>query len=162
MYTLLSGWCLDLFNLDDIDRKLLKELLKNSKRSYRELAKNMGVSAATVINHVQRLESSGVLKDYSVRLDHERLGYELTVITEILVSKGKLLETEEAISRISNVCAVYDVTGGTDAMVIAKFKTRASLSDFTKKLLSMPNVERTNTHVVLTTVKEDFRLQEDI
>jgi DNA-binding Lrp family transcriptional regulator len=153
---------LRLFNLDDIDRKLLKELLKNSKRSYRELAKNMGVSAATVINRVQRLESSGVLKDYSVRLDHERLGYELTVITEILVSKGKLLETEEEISKISNVCAVYDVTGQTDAMVIAKFKTRAGLSDFTKKLLAMPFVERTITHVVLTTVKEDFRLQNDI
>lgn len=151
-----------MFNLDDIDRKVLKELLRDSKRSYRDLAKSMGVSAATVINHVQRLESSGVLKDYSVRLDHERLGYELTVITEILVSKGKLLETEEAISKIPNVCAVYDVTGNTDAMVIAKFKTRANLSDFTKMLLSMPNVERTNTHVVLTTVKEDFRLLEDI
>ena len=151
-----------MFNLDDIDRKVLRELLKNSKRSYRELAKSMGVSAATVINHVQRLESAGVLKDYSVRLDHERLGYELTVITEILVSKGKLLETEGEISKISNVCAVYDVTGQTDAMVIAKFKTRASLSDFTKKLLSMPYVERTITHVVLTTMKEDFRLLTDI
>ena len=151
-----------MFNLDDIDRKALRELLKNSKRSYRELAKSMGVSAATVINHVQRLESAGVLKDYSVRLDHERLGYELTVITEILVSKGKLLETEIEISKISNVCAVYDVTGQTDAMVIAKFKTRASLSDFTKKLLSMPYVERTITHVVLTTMKEDFRLLTDI
>ena len=151
-----------LFNLDDIDKKLIRELLSNSKRSYRELARSMGVSAATVINHVQRLESAGVLKDYSVRLDHERLGYELTVITEILVSKGKLLETESEISKISNVCAVYDVTGQTDAMVIAKFKSRASLSDFTKKLLSMPYVERTITHVVLTTMKEDFRLLDDI
>jgi len=151
-----------MFALDDIDRRLLKELLKNSKRSYRELAKAIGVSTATVINHVQRLESAGVLKDYTVRLDHERLGYELTVITEIIVSKGKLLETEEAIGRIPNVCAVYDVTGETDAMVIAKFRSRSSLSDFTKKLLSMPYVERTNTHVVLTTMKEDFRMASDI
>jgi DNA-binding Lrp family transcriptional regulator len=151
-----------MFALDDIDRRLLKELLKNSKRSYRELAKAIGVSTATVINHVQRLESAGVLKDYTVRLDHERLGYELTVITEIIVSKGKLLETEEAIGRIPNVCAVYDVTGETDAMVIAKFRSRSSLSDFTKKLLSMPYVERTNTHVVLTTMKEDFRMANDI
>jgi DNA-binding Lrp family transcriptional regulator len=151
-----------MFALDDIDRRLLKELLKNSKRSYRELAKAIGVSTATVINHVQRLESAGVLKDYTVRLDHERLGYELTVITEIIVSKGKLLETEEAIGRIPNVCAVYDITGETDAMVIAKFRSRSSLSDFTKKLLSMPYVERTNTHVVLTTMKEDFRMSSDI
>ena len=148
--------------MDDIDRKLLGELLKDSKRSYRELARAIGVSAATVINHVQRLESAGVIKDYTVRLDHERLGYELTVITEITVSKGKLLETEEEIAKISNACAVYDVTGLTDAMVVAKFKSRSDLSEFTKKLLAMPYVERTNTHVVLTTMKEDFRMLNDM
>ncbi|MBS7620019.1 Lrp/AsnC family transcriptional regulator [Candidatus Bathyarchaeota archaeon] len=151
-----------MFALDETDRKLLKELLKNSNRSQRELAKAIGVSTATVISHVQRLESSGVIKNYSVVLDHERLGYELTVITEITVSKGKLLEVEQEIAKIPNVCAVYDVTGLTDAMVIAKFKNRTSLSDFTKKLLAMPYVERTNTHVVLTTIKEDFRMFNDI
>ncbi len=151
-----------MFTLDEIDRKLLKELLLNSKRSFREIAKSIGVSPATVINHIQRLESGGVIHDYSVRLDHERLGYELTVVTEIIVSKGKLLETDAEIAKISNVCAVYDITGETDAMVVAKFKSRSDLSDFTKKLLSMPYVERTNTHVVLTTVKEDFRMQDDI
>jgi DNA-binding Lrp family transcriptional regulator len=151
-----------MFTLDDIDRRLLRELLRDSKRSFRELAKSISVSTATVINHVQRLESAGVIKDYSVRLDYERLGYELTVITEITVSKGKLLEVEEEIAKIPNVCAVYDVTGLTDAMVIAKFKSRKNLSDFTKKLLAMQNVERTNTHVVLTTMKEDFRLFRDL
>lgn len=151
-----------MFALDEIDRKLLRELLTDSKRSYRELASAIGVSAATVINHVQRLESAGVIKDYSARLDHERLGYELTVVTEIVVSKGKLLETDEEIAKIPNVCAVYDITGQTDAMVVAKFKSRNKLSDFTKALLAMPYVERTNTHVVLTTVKEDFRLKDHV
>jgi DNA-binding Lrp family transcriptional regulator len=151
-----------MFTLDEIDKKLLKELLKDSKRSYRELAKSIGVSAATVINHIQRLESGGVIIDYSSRLDHERMGYELTVVTEIIVSKGKLLETDAEIAKIPNVCAVYDITGQTDAMVVAKFKSRNDLSEFTKKLLAMPYVERTNTHVVLTTVKEDFRLLNDL
>lgn len=147
-----------MFTLDDMDRRVLRELLRDSKRSFRELARSLGVSTATVISRVQRLESSGVITNYTVQVDHEKIGYELTVITEITVSKGKLLEVEEEISKIPNVCAVYDVTGLTDAMVIAKFKNRRSLSDFTKKLLSMPYVERTNTHVVLTTVKEDFRM----
>ena len=151
-----------MFALDDIDKRVLGELLINSKRSYRELAKATGVSTATVINHVQRLESAGVIKDYSVRLDHERLGYELTVVTEIIVSKGKLLETDEEIAKLPYVCAVYDITGLTDAMVVAKFKSRSNLSDFTKKLLAMPYVERTNTHMVLTTIKEDYRMTQDI
>ena len=49
------------------------------------------------------------------------------VATEITVSKRKLLEMEE-VAKIPNVCAVYDVTGLTDAMVIAKFKHRRKLS----------------------------------
>ena len=62
------------------------------------------------------------------------------------------------IAKIQNVCGVYDVTGLTDAIIVAKFKSREDLGAFTKKLLSLPYIERTNTHVVLTTVKENFRL----
>jgi hypothetical protein len=43
-------------------------------------------------------------------------------------------------------------------MVVAKFKNRQELSEFPKALLSMPDIESTNTHVVLNTVKEDFRM----
>lgn len=91
-------------------------------------------------------------------LDHEKLGYELTVVSEVTVSKGRLLEMENEIARLPNVCCVYDVTGLIDALVVAKFKNREELGNFTKRLLALPFVERTNTHVVLTTIKEDFRL----
>ncbi len=50
------------------------------------------------------------------------------------------------------------MTGDTDAIVIARFKTRGELSKFVKSLLSMEYVERTITHVVLSIVKEDFRV----
>jgi DNA-binding Lrp family transcriptional regulator len=151
-----------MFALDEIDKKILVELLTDSKRSYRELAKAIGISAATVINHVQRLESAGVIKEYTVMLDFERLGYELTVVTEMTVSRGKLLETQEEIAKLPYVCAVYDVTGEIDSIVIAKFRNRRDLSEFPKDLLSMPFVERTNTHVVLNTMKEDFRMLNNI
>ena len=74
------------------------------------------------------------------------------------MSKGKLLETDREIAKLPGVCAVYDVTGEIDGIVVAKFKDREQLSHFTKGMLALPHVERTNTHVVLTTVKEDFRL----
>lgn len=147
-----------MFALDDIDKKILAELLVDSKRSYRDIARTVGVSASTVINHINRLESAGVIKDYTVRLDFERLGFELTVITEMTVSRGKLLETQGEIAKMPYVCGVYDVTGEIDSVVIAKFRNRRELSEFPKDLLSMPYVERTNTHVVLNTVKEDFRM----
>jgi Lrp/AsnC family leucine-responsive transcriptional regulator len=147
-----------MFALDEIDKKILAELLKNSNRSNREIAKEIGVSAATVINHIQRLESAGVITDYTVMLDFERLGFELTVIMDVTVSRGKLIETQEEIAKLPYVCGVYDVTGQIDSVVIAKFKNRRELSEFPKDLLAMEYVERTNTHVVLNTVKEDFRM----
>lgn len=142
---------------DHLDQKILRLLLSDGRASFRQMAAELSVSTTTVAGRVSRLERSGAIRGYAAILDFERLGYELTAVTEILVSKGKLLEMEREIAKLPGVCAVYDVTGEIDGIVVAKFKTRDELSRFTKGLLSMPFVDRANTHVVLTTVKEDFR-----
>lgn len=146
-------------SLDAVDRKILTEYLRDARFSYREVAKRVGIAVGTVLSRVRRMEEGGVIKGYSVILDYEILGYELTAISEVTVSKGRLLEMEKEIAKLPNTCGVYDVTGLTDAIIIAKFKNRRELSAYTKALLSMPFIERTNTHLVLTTVKEDFRLR---
>jgi DNA-binding Lrp family transcriptional regulator len=144
--------------LDETDVKILKALTLDARLSSRQIARQCGVSIGTALSRIKKMEAEGIIKGYSVLLDQEKLGYELTVVTEITVSKGRLLEMENEIARIPNVCCVYDLTGLADAAIIAKFKNREELSKFTKRLLSLPYVERTNTHVVLTTIKEDFRM----
>jgi len=145
-------------SLDETDVKIVKTLVSDARLSSRQISKKSGVSIGTVLSRIKKLEKEGVLRGYSAIVDHEKLGYQLTAVTEITVSKGRLLEVENEIARLPNVCCVYDVTGLTDAYVVAKFKTREELSAFAKRLLSLPFVERTNTHLVLTTIKEDFRL----
>ena len=145
-------------DLNETDLKILKGLLEDARFSSRQITKNVGVSVGTVLSRIKKMEDEGLIKGYSVLLDHEKLGYQLAAVTEITVSKGRLVETENEIAKISNVCCVYDVTGLTDAIIVAKFKSREELGQFTKRLLSLPFIERTNTHVVLTTVKENFRL----
>jgi DNA-binding Lrp family transcriptional regulator len=144
--------------LNETDKKILKNLLEDARFSSRQIAKNVGVSVGTVLSRIKKMEDAGLIKGYSALLAHEKLGYELTVVTEITVSKGRLVEMEKEIAKNPNVCGVYDVTGLTDAVIIAKFKSREDLGQFTKQLLALPYIERTNTHVVLTTVKENFRL----
>lgn len=144
--------------IDQLDLKILRQLLADGRLSYRQLASDLHVSTTTVAFRVSRLERARVIRGHSTMVDFEKLGYTLTAVTEILVSKGKLLEMEREIARLPGVCAVYDVTGEIDGIVVAKFKDREDLSRFTKGLLAMPFVERANTHVVLTTVREDFRL----
>ncbi|MDG6958005.1 MAG: Lrp/AsnC family transcriptional regulator [Nitrososphaerota archaeon] len=133
-------------------------LLVDGRASARELGESLGVSTSTVTAHLERLRKGGVLRGFTAVLDFQKLGYELTVVTEISVSKGKLLEMEREIARLPTVCAVYDVTGEIDAIIVSKCKDREELSRFTKGLLAMPFVERTNSHLVLATVKEDFRV----
>ncbi|MGQ9460954.1 MAG: Lrp/AsnC family transcriptional regulator [Candidatus Bathyarchaeaceae archaeon] len=144
--------------LDETDVKILRMLLSDARLSSRQIARKTGVSVGTVLSRMKKMEQEGIIKEYSVVVDHEKLGYELTVVIEITVSKGRLFEMAKEIAKVSKVCCVYNVTGLTDAMVIAKFKNREELSNFTKYLLALPYVERTNTHVVLTTLKEDFRI----
>jgi DNA-binding Lrp family transcriptional regulator len=144
-------------NLDETDVKVLEALTEDARLSSRQIAKQCNISIGTALSRIRKMEEEGIIKGYTVLLDQEKLGYELTVVTEITVSKGRLLEMENEIARIPNVCCVYDLTGISDAAIIAKFKSRKDLSKFTKRLLSLPNVERTNTHIVLTTIKEDFR-----
>lgn len=144
--------------LNETDKKILRNLLDDARFSSRQIAKNVGVSVGTVLSRIKKMEDDGLIKGYSVILNHEKLGYELTVVTEITVSKGRLTEMENEIAKIPNVCGVYDVTGLTDAVIIAKFRSREDLGKFTKQLLALPYIERTNTHVALTTVKENFRL----
>ena len=142
--------------LDEVDLKILRQVLKDARMSYRKIADEIGVSPPTVLSRVQKLERDEIIKSYSVVLNHEKLGYDLTSIIEVTAVKGKITEVEKHISKFSNVCAVYDITGLTDMIIVAKFKNREELSNFVKKDLSLPYIDRTNTHVVLITVKEDF------
>jgi DNA-binding Lrp family transcriptional regulator len=143
--------------MDETDVKIVKKLLSDARMSYRKVAEEIGVSPPTVLARVEKLESDGIIRSYSTLLDHEKLGYDLTAIIEITSTKGKIVDLERQIAKFPNVCAVYDITGLTDMIVVAKFKNRKELSNFVKKDISLPYVERTNTHVVLITVKEDFR-----
>jgi DNA-binding Lrp family transcriptional regulator len=144
--------------LDNMDLKIIALLSEDSRRSHRELSRKLEVSVGTVSNRISKLEQRGIIRGYTIIKDFEMLGYDLTAIIGLRVSKGKLIEVAETISAIKNVIGVYDVTGEYDTIILAKFKGRNDLNEFVKKLLAMDYVERTNTHLALNTVKENISL----
>jgi len=145
-------------DLDKTNERILKNLMVDARLSARQLALKLGISTVTVLSRIKKLEKEKIIKGYTALIDHEKLGYNLTAIIEIIAKKDKIIDMEVEISKIENVCAVYDITGNTDTLVIAKFKSRNELSEFVKGLASIQNIENTITHVVLNTTKEDFRL----
>jgi len=143
---------------DKINIQILKHLLFDSRQSARQLSLKLGLSTVTVLSRIKKLEKEKIIKGYYVNLDHEKLGYQLTAIIELISKSGQVVKLEKQLTTFENVCGVYDVTGNSDAIIIAKFKDRGELSKFVKGLSSIPNVQNTVTHVVLNTAKEDFRL----
>ncbi len=144
--------------IDELERKIVRVMNHNARKSFREIAKEVGTSATAVINKVKRLEASGVIQGYIPVVSPGFFGLDLTAIIALRISKGKLLETQQRISKDRRVTAVYDITGEWDSLVIGRFKGRDDLNDFIKGILSLPYVDRTVTHIVLNVVKEEKRV----
>src|SRR3989338_6736130 len=141
--------------LEETDKKILNIIVENSRLSLRQIAKQADVSVATVMNHLNRLEKEGIIKKYTTKLDYEKIGYDVEVMIDIRISKGKLFEVEKKISALPNVFAVYDTTGSFDAVVLARFPSRRKMDSFLKKIQTYDFVERTETKLILRTMKEE-------
>lgn len=140
--------------LDATDYEILRTLKTSARDSYREVAAKVGLSPASLIERVKRLEKSGVLTGYTAKVNYFKMGMEYMGVVHIGISHGALLKVQEQISKLRGVVAVYDVTGEYDSIAIILCRNRAEFSALLKKLLNIPNVESTNTHVVLNVVKD--------
>lgn len=83
-----------MISLKDLELKLIAELMKNSRRSDRQLAKAIGISQPTVSRMIKNLEKQGVIKEYTVIPDFTQLGLNLLTVT--LVKHRKDLDREDA------------------------------------------------------------------
>jgi DNA-binding Lrp family transcriptional regulator len=69
--------------MKDTELRRVSELMKNSRRSDKELAKVLGISQPTVTRLRTRLEKEGVIKEYTMIPDFSRLGYTIMALTFI-------------------------------------------------------------------------------
>jgi len=139
--------------LDETDMKILSELCRNSKGSYRQIAERVGVHPSTLISRVRRMEEERVIKGYAARVDYAKLGYNFLAIVELTIPK-KLMEIQNKLRSLPGVAAIYDVTGDTDSILIIMCESTREFNKVIKKIHEMPEVERTNSHVVLNIVKD--------
>jgi DNA-binding Lrp family transcriptional regulator len=144
--------------IDELDRKIIRVLNSNGRKSFREIAKEVGTSATAVIHTVKKLEAAGAIRGYVPIVDPEYFGIGLAAVVAVRFSKGKLIETQTRIARDPHVAAVYDVTGDWDSFIVGRFTGRDDLNGFIKGLLAIPHVDRTVTHIVLNVVKEEPRV----
>ena len=142
-------------DLDEIDRAILNSLLSDARASQRQLSRDVGVAQGTITNRIRRMEEMGIIKGYSVVIDPESVGWNMTIMAGLRIAKGRMINVQQKIAADPRVFSVYDVTGDYDSMVLARVKNRADLDDLTKTVFTLEGVTRSFTHVVLNTVKED-------
>lgn len=140
--------------LDETDHNIIQVLCEDARTSLRKISERIGVSLGAVSNRVKKLEERGIIKGYSVLLDHEKIGWELNVVIGLRIQKGRLIEIQEKIAKDNRIYGAYDVTGDFDSMILARAENRKDLDNLSKNVLSIEGVERSVTHLVLNTVKE--------
>lgn len=90
--------------MKNLELKLFVELMKNSRRSDKELSKELGVSAATVKRLITKLEKEGYIKEYTIIPDFTKLGFEIMSVTFAKIknetSKNELDTTRKKIRQI--------------------------------------------------------------
>jgi Lrp/AsnC family transcriptional regulator for asnA, asnC and gidA len=145
-------------SLSELDFRLLKELQSNARISKKTLSERLKVSPVTISAHLARLQKSGVIQQYSAVLNPDFFGFTIEALIEVSVEGGHIVEVEEELAKNPNVSSVFDVTGDTDVILLARFRSREELSSFVKKILSNQYVIRTNTRLILSTVKRSLEI----
>lgn len=148
-------------SLDAIDRKILRLLQEDGRRSYRAIAEAVGLRAPSVHARVQRLEQEGYIRGYHADVDPERIGRTMTAFVSIGLGgarKGETPRTElvaEQLRKDPDVVEVHAVTGEDDLLVKVRTTDIRGLERLLIRVLEpLEGVSRTTTNIVVRTLIE--------
>ena len=147
---------------ENLDRKLVNELLGDGRASLRSLAEELDVSVTTVSNHLSDLEEGGIIQGYTPKIDYDALGYDVTAIVQLKVEGSSLPEVTDSLREHKQMISVYEVTGDYDIIAIGKFTETDGMNRHIKKLLVDPEIKESNTSVVLNAASEHEQFELDI
>ncbi|WP_049969485.1 HTH-type transcriptional regulator Lrp [Haladaptatus cibarius] len=147
---------------ENLDAKLVNELLGDGRASLRSLAEKLDVSVTTISNHLADLEERGVIQGYSPRVDYDALGYDVTAVVQLKVEGNALPEVTDRLQDHDQMISVYEVTGDYDIIAIGKFTDTDGMNEQIKKLLIDPDIKESNTSVVLNAASEHEQFKLDI
>lgn len=149
--------------LDAIDRKLLRLLQEDARRSYRSLGDAVDLGAASVHARVQRLESEGYIRGYHAQIDPEKVGRELTAFVSIGLEGGRRTHADtprtETIAaelrKDPDVVEVHAITGEDDLLIKVRTSDIRGLERLLLRALEpLEGVRRTTTTIVVRTLIE--------
>jgi Lrp/AsnC family leucine-responsive transcriptional regulator len=152
----------DLMQLDAIDRAILTELQRDGRISNVELAQRVHLSPSACLRRVKQLEDEGVIAQYVALLNPKAVGQHgisFTIINLETMSNGLLEAFEQAVRDVPQILDCYYIAGANDYLIRFSYRDAEDLERFhTQVLMRLPGVERSNSMLVLRTVKKTTAL----
>jgi len=142
-------------NLDDVDRKILRELQNDGRASFREVSARIGVSTPTVSSRVQAMVDVGLIRGYSTMLDAEMLGQ----VSVVLLLESKPADLDKVVEKIKDqeLARQIYVLSDSRVMCILSFYNQIKYQRFLESLASVPEITRMDNSMVMRVPKESPR-----
>ncbi len=141
--------------LDATDRKILSLLVENARMSLVEIGERVSLSPPAVKRRIERLERQGTVLGYSAVVAQAALGWGTEAFLEVFSGADISLESlRQMAAEQPEIVGAYTVAGDAEAILHVRTADIAHLERTIERIHSQPNVVRTRTQVVLTTLVE--------
>ena len=137
--------------MDELDRQLIDLLRDNARAPAARLARALGVSRTTLQSRVERLERSGLIAGYTVRLAEAFERGQIHAYVLMTVSHKQSAAVVAAVRKMSGVRLLQSVSGPFDLIAKAVAPDVAQMDALIDALGALPGVERTTSSIVLST-----------
>ena len=146
--------------INEIDKKILNILQKNSRTSNVEIARQVGLAQSATLERIRKLEERGVIKGYGVQLDGQAVG--LGLLAFVFIRTEEMCGEEKVTRQLANLPEVLELhhVAGEDCFLV---KVRTANTEMLGRLLrekfgTIKGVRTTRTTIVLNTSKETTAL----
>ena len=137
---------------DDLDRRIITALSTDSRRSYADVAAEVGMSTAAVHERVRKMVERGVIERFSLRVVPEAVGLHFTAFVAIRNDGGAhCREIAPRLREIPEVSELHSVAGEHDFLAKIRCTHPRALEDVLYQIKAIPGVARTTSTVVLNT-----------
>jgi DNA-binding Lrp family transcriptional regulator len=137
--------------MDELDERLIARLQEDARAPVSELARELGLSRTTLQSRLARLERSGVITGYSVKLSEQRVASVIHAFVMLTVEPKQAAAVTSALRRISNVRRLQSVSGPFDMIATVEAVSVLAMDTTIDEIGALPGVERTNSSIVLST-----------
>ena len=141
--------------IDSLDVSLLGELQSDARIGVLELSRRLGVARGTIQARLERLVSAGVIRNFSANLNLEALGYHVKAYITVEVKEGQIDSVVKPLHQIDEVIEVHSVAAQGDMLCLVVARSNEHLMDVLEKILTIPDIARTSTAIVLKTQVEN-------